>query len=184
VSVAPSTYARAYSRALYLSAVERQELPVVVEDMNALAAQWRESKELRIFCKQHQSGNTHSHEHWVDTLWGTTFSNSLLVLLRALAHRGQLELIPSILEHFHERYDRERHCAHVTLTFAEPPTDDMVDQMREKILKDRGGTLQMQVTVNPELIAGFVVTLNDQRIDASMSGRLNRLRLGLQKPGV
>ncbi len=184
MSVDPSTYARAYSRALYRSAVERQELEVVVSDMNALAAQWRESKELRLFCSQYQSGNTRSHEQWVDTLWGTTFSDSLLVLLRALAHRGQLELIPSILEYFHKRYDQERDCAHVVLTFAEPPTDLMVEQMREKILKARGGTLQMQVTVNPELIAGFVMTLNDQRIDASMSGRLNRLRLGLQKPGV
>jgi F0F1-type ATP synthase delta subunit len=42
----------------------------------------------------------------------------------------------------------------------------------------------MQVAVDPELIAGFVMTMNDQRIDASMSGRLNRLRLGLQKPGA
>jgi len=184
VSVDPSTYARAYARALYRSAVERQELEGVVSDMNALATQWRESQELRVFCKQYHRGNTRSHEQWVDTLWGTTFSVPLLVLLRALAHRGQLELIPSILEQFHERYDRERHCAHVALTFAEPPTDDMVDQMRDKILKVHGGTLQMQVAVDPELIAGFVMTMNDQRIDASMSGRLNRLRLGLQKPGA
>jgi F0F1-type ATP synthase delta subunit len=56
--------------------------------------------------------------------------------------------------------------------------------MRDKILKVHGGTLQMQVAVDPELIAGFVMTMNDQRIDASMSGRLNRLRLGLQKPGA
>jgi F-type H+-transporting ATPase subunit delta len=184
VSVDISIYARAYARALYFSAVERQELDEVVSDMNALAAQWRESKELRVICKQYQPGNTHSHEQWVDTLWGKTFSGTLLVLLRSLAHRGQLELIPSILEYFHKRYDEGRRCAHVSLTFAEPPTEHMVAQMREKILKVRGGTLQMQVTVNPELIAGFVMTLNDQRIDASMAGRLNRLRLGLQKPGV
>ena len=104
--------------------------------------------------------------------------------MRALAHRGQLELIPSILEDFHTLYDRGRRNVHVELTFASPPAEAVVQEMREKILKARGGTLQMQVTVNPELIAGFVMTLNDQRIDASMSGRLNRLRLGLRKPGV
>jgi F-type H+-transporting ATPase subunit delta len=184
VSVDASSYARAYARALYGAAVEREELAVVVADMNALAAQWRESRELRLACNVYHPGNTQSHEQWVDALWGTTFTGTLLVLLRSLAHRGQLELIPSILEYFHKLYDQGRHCAHVALTFAESPTDAMVDQMREKILKARGGTLQMQVTVNPELIAGFVMTINDQRVDASMSGRLNRLRLGLQKPGV
>ncbi len=184
MSVDAATYSRAYARALYRSSVERQELAVVVADMNALAAQWRESRELRLACKEYHPGNTTSHEQWVDTLWGRTFSEALLVLLRALAHRGQLELIPSILQDFHTLYDRERRNVHVELTFASPPAEAVVQEMREKILKARGGTLQMQVTVNPELIAGFVMTLNDQRIDASMSGRLNRLRLGLRKPGV
>ena len=184
MSVDASSYARAYARALYGAAVERQELAMVVSDLNALAAQWRESRELRLACNEYHPGNVRSHEEWVDRLWGKTFSEALLVLLRALAHRGQLELIPAILEQFHERYDRERQNVHVDLCFAQPPSEEEVDQIRQKILKARGGTLQMQVTVNPELIAGFVLTLNDQRVDASMSGRLNRLRLGLQKPGV
>jgi F0F1-type ATP synthase delta subunit len=64
------------------------------------------------------------------------------------------------------------------------PTEAMVEQVRAEILRARGGTLQMQVTVAPELIAGFVITLGDQRIDASMAGRLSRLRMGLRKPGV
>jgi len=184
VSVDASTYSRAYARALYRSSVERQELAGVVADMNALAAQWRESRELRLACNEYHAGNTQSHEQWVDALWGTTFSEALLVLLRALAHRGQLELIPAILDYFHKQYDQGRGNIHAELACAETPAEAVVQELREKILKARGGTLQMQVTVNPALIAGFVLTINDQRIDASMSGRLNRLRLGLQKPGI
>lgn len=177
-------YARAYARALYRSAVERQELEAVVADMNALAAQWRESLELRQFCKRAHPGNAASHEHAVAALWGKTFTESVLALLRALARREQLELIPFVLEQFHTRYDRERHCTHVDVAFAVPPTEAMLEQVRAEILRARGGTLQMQVTVAPELIAGFVITLGDQRIDASIAGRLNRLRMGLRKPGV
>jgi len=184
VSVDASTYSRAYARALYRSSVERQELAGVVADMNALGDQWRESRELRLVCSEYHPGNTKSHEQWVDALWGKTFSEALLVLLRALAHRGQLELIPSILQDFHILYDQGRRNIHVELSCATPPTEEVVQDLRDKILKARGGTLQMQVTVNPDLIAGFVLTMNDQRIDASMSGRLNRLRLGLKKPGV
>lgn len=105
-------------------------------------------------------------------------------MLRSLSHREQLGLLPLILEHFHERYDQERRCTHADVAFAVSPDDAMLEQVRQEILKTRGGTLRMEVRVVPELIAGFVITLGDQRIDASMAGRLNRLRMGLRKPGV
>lgn len=177
-------FSRAYARALYRSAVERQELEAVVADMHALAAQWRGSPELRRFCRSVHPGNARSHERLVDDLWGKTFTESVLTLLRFLSRRDQLALIPFILDAFHERYDRGRRCMYADVVFAVSPDDAMLERVRQEILKARGGTLRMAVKVDPELIAGFVITLEDQRIDASMAGRLKRLRMGLRKPGL
>lgn len=176
-------FARAYARTLFRSALARNELDAVIADVRALDAQWRGSPELRLFCRSHQPGNTESHERQVSTLWGTTFTESLLVLLRALARREHLALIPPILEQFFILHDLEKGRTHVEASFAVEPTPALLNQVRDKILARRGGTVEMRVKIDPSLIAGFVITLNDQRIDASMAGRLNRLRLGLKKPG-
>jgi len=177
-------YARAYARALYLSAVERQELDDVVADMKALEAQWQGSIELRRFCQGHHPGNTRSHERLVDGLWGQSFTAPVLVMLRTLSHREQLNIIPLTIVQFMIRHDREQHCSHVDLAFALQPTEETLAQLRERVAEARGSLMRMHVKVDADLIAGFVITLDDHRIDASMAGRLKRLRMGLRKPGV
>jgi len=174
--------ARAYARALFRSAVERDELAAVVEDIAALEAQWSGSLELRRFCKGHHAGNAKRHEQCVDDVWGATFTQSLRILLKTLAHREQLGLIPLVIVQFTERLDREQRRTHVEVEFAVDPTDAMVDQIRQLVRGARGAEMRMQVRTTPELIAGFRITLDDQRIDASMAGRLQRLRLGFRKP--
>lgn len=177
-------YARAYARALYRSAVERQELDLVVADLKALDAQWRGSAALRRFCKMHHPGNAHSHELLIDGLWGKTFAAPVLVLLRTLAHREQLTLIPEVIVQFLIRDDHEQQCTHVDLAFALQPTDETLAQIRERVAEARGPLMRMQVKVDEDLIAGFMITMDDHRIDASMAGRLKRLRMGLQNPGM
>lgn len=177
-------YARAYARALYRSAVERQELDAVVADVKALEAQWQGSIELRRFCKAHHPGNTRSHELLVDGLWGKSFTAPVLVMLRTLSHRDQLDIIPRVIVQFLIRDDHEQHCTHVDLAFATQPAEETLAQIRERISEARGPLMRMQVKVDADLIAGFMITLDDHRIDASMAGRLKRLRMGLRKPGV
>ncbi len=177
-------YARAYARALYGSAVERHELDTIVADMKALDDQWQGSVELRHFCHRHHPGNTRSHELLVDGLWGHSFAAPVLVLLRTLAHREQLTLIPQVIVQFMIRHDHEQHCTHVDVAVALPPTEEILAQIRERVAQAHGPLMRMQVKVDADLIAGFMITLDDHRIDASMAGRLNRLRLGLQKPGL
>ena len=174
--------ARAYSRALYRSAVERLELDAVVADMKALEAQWQGSIELRRFCKMHHPGNTRSHERLVDGLWGNSFTAPVLVLLRTLSHRDQLDIIPLVIQQFQIRDDHEQHCTHVDLSFALQPSEETLAQIRERVSEARGPLMRMHVKVDKDLIAGFMITLDDHRVDASLAGRLKRLRMGLQNP--
>ena len=157
--------ARAYSRALYRSAVERQELADVVADMKALEAQWEGSIELRRFCKAHHPGNSRTHELLVDGLWGKSFTAPVLVLLRTLSHRDQLDIIPLVIVQFLIRDDQEQHCTHVDLAFAMQPTEEALAQIRARVSEARGPLMRMQVKIDANLIAGFMITLDDHRIE-------------------
>ncbi len=63
------------------------------------------------------------------------------------------------------------------------PTEEQVARVRNWVAATRGPA-KMEVTVltDPELIAGMRLFVDDTRIDASLAGRLKRLRVSLRKP--
>ena len=47
----------------------------------------------------------------------------------------------------------------------------------------RATTLELDVRIDPRLLAGFTVRIDDRVLDASLAGRLARLRQALTDPG-
>ena len=177
-----SVYARAYARGLLMSAGEHGETEAVTQDMLALDAQWHGSPELRGFCTGHLPGNPARHARLVDNLWGETFSRLVIFLLRILAMRGHLRLIPLITEQYSLLSDRQRGCTNVRACFACEPQPEEVERVRQLVADSRGPVMNLTVEVVPELIAGFRLFIDDERVDASLAGRIARIRYGLSKP--
>jgi len=175
-------YARAYARALFGSAVQRGELDGVTQDVLALEKQWQGSPELRRFCQSHLPGSPLSHARNVDQIWGVTFTLSVKFLLRMLAQWDHLRLIPLITQHFQAFVDHAQGCSNVHAYFACAPQQDEIDQVRRLVSDAYGPTMKLTVQVDPTLIAGVRIFINDKRVDASLAGRITRMRYGLSKP--
>jgi len=180
--IGEGVYARAYARALFGSAVQRGELENVTQDMIALEKQWQGSQELRSFCQSHLPGAPRNHARIVDQIWGATFSPTVKYLLRILAQWDHLRLIPLITAQFQARVDRAQHCSDVHAFFASEPPQDAVDRVRQMVIEAHGPVMKLAVAVDPELIAGVRIFINDKRVDASLAGRLTRMKYGLSKP--
>jgi F0F1-type ATP synthase delta subunit len=58
----------------------------------------------------------------------------------------------------------------------------MLMGVHDLIRTQYGSEYRIVPIVDPDLIAGFRITINDIRVDASLAGRLKRLRQALQKP--
>ena len=175
-------YARAYARGLLHAATQNGTTDEVMRDIQALDDQWYGSPELRTFCTGHLPGNPTRHARLVDNLWGDTFSRLVIFLLRILAMRGQLQLVPHITEQYRLMADRERGCANVRVCFACEPQPEEVERIRRMVADKHGPLMNLTVEVIPDLIAGFRLFINDERVDASLAGRLTRIRYGLSKP--
>ena len=176
--------AHAYARGLLKSAQAQGQEKRVSEDIRALDAQWKNSPELRTFCTGHLRGNSIHHVQMARDLWGTSFSVPVMVLLEGLAKRETLRLIPEIVEVFNESLDRAHKCLHVEARFAVKPDEAMIMGVHDLIRSQYGREYRIVALVDPELIAGFQITINDIRVDASLVGRLKRLRQALNKPMI
>ena len=180
--IGEGVYARAYARALFGSAVQRGELDGVTQDVLALEKQWQGSPELRSFCQSHLPGDPRNHARIVDQIWGATFTPTVKYLLRILAQWDHLRLIPLITMHYQAFVDRARHCSNVHAYFACEPRQEEISLIRQMVTDAHGPVMKLAVAVDPTLIAGVRIFINDKRVDASLAGRLTRMRYGLSKP--
>lgn len=175
-------YARAYARALFLTAVDRREVERVTEDLGALEQQWNGSPELRRFCSSHLPGCPADRAQIIERVWGGSLTQTVKHLLGALAQRDQLRLVPQVIARYQERRDRAQSRSKVAISFACEPRPEEVERIRQLVADSYGPAMTLSVRVVPELIAGVRFVVNDKRVDASLAGRLARLRHGLMKP--
>jgi F-type H+-transporting ATPase subunit delta len=175
-------YARAFARALYGAAAASHEEADVMRDVLALARQWEGSPELRRFCRTRQRGGADERAARVGAVWGASVTRTMATFLAALARRHQLALLPLVLQQYQRLDDRARGCSEVRIRFACEPDEGHVARIRELVAAANGPVMKVDVQVDPALIAGVRFFVNDKRVDATLAGRLARLRAGLRRP--
>jgi F-type H+-transporting ATPase subunit delta len=97
-------------------------------------------------------------------------------LVRLLARRGRMDTLPAIAAHFGRLLDESRGIVAATVSSAAPLDEDEEAAIRSRVEAMTGREVRLTSEVDPELIGGLVVRVGDQWIDASVRGRLERLR--------
>ena len=175
-------YARAFARALHGAAAARCEESRVTEDVRALDKLWLASPEWRRFCRSRLPGGARVRVEQVRQLVANALSDTIMRFLEAVAQHDQLALLPDICAQYQRLAARARGCSQVQMLFAREPTEDQVARVRNWVAATRGPEMEVTVLTDPELIAGMRLFVDDTRIDASLAGRLKRLRVSLRKP--
>jgi F-type H+-transporting ATPase subunit delta len=180
--IGEGVYARAYARALLGAAMELRDAEGVTQDMLALALQWQGSPELRAFCQRHLPGSPRQQAGLVAQVWGRTFTPTVILFLELLVQWGHLRLIPLITEQYQALADRAQGCHNVEAAFACEPRAEEVERVRQLAAEAYGPVLKLTVRVDPVLLAGVRIRINDKQVDASLAGRVARLKNALKKP--
>ena len=100
--------------------------------------------------------------------------------VKLLEQNKRVDLARAIAIAFIDLYRKEHSIYCVRVTSAAPM--GAAEKARlEKIVGEHigNGTMEYQYSVDPSLIGGFTVTVNSERLDASVSNELKRLRLSL-----
>jgi F-type H+-transporting ATPase subunit delta len=97
-----------------------------------------------------------------------------LVLL--LASRGRLSAAPAVAAEYTRLVDRERGVVVATVASAVPLEAAELDAIGGRVREMTGARAEITTVVDPALIGGVTVRIGDRLIDASVRGRLERLR--------
>lgn len=79
-----------------------------------------------------------------------------------------------------ELYREENHIYSVAVKAAAPLSAEEDKRLKSLVEKHlHGGVMEYSVSVDPSLIGGFMVSVGNEKIDASVSNELKQLRLNL-----
>ncbi len=103
-------------------------------------------------------------------------SDRVLNLLRILTSKHRMQLLPSIVSEFEHQVRSARGVLEAEVTVARPMTDGEQQEIQQRLRALTGKDVQIHMAVDPSILGGVVVRIGDQVIDASVEGRLDRLR--------
>lgn len=103
-------------------------------------------------------------------------SPKALNLVLLLVRRGRIEQLPRVAAEFRRLDDERNGIVHATATSASPLGPDEVRAVTARLQELTGAKVTLETAVDPDLLGGLVVRIGDRLIDASVRGRLERLR--------
>ncbi len=104
-------------------------------------------------------------------------SDELVVnLLRLIAEKGRAAEFAEIVDELDALVAAEQRILDVELTTATDLSDDEFGRILGRIESASGRKVQAERKVDPDLIGGIVLQAGSMRLDASVRGRLERLR--------
>jgi F-type H+-transporting ATPase subunit delta len=96
-----------------------------------------------------------------------------------LAERGRIDRLPEVAAEYRRLLDAARGIVEARVTSAAPLTADETAAVKAWVAKTTGKDVTLTANVDESLIGGLTVRVGDTLLDASVRGRLERLRTQL-----
>jgi F-type H+-transporting ATPase subunit delta len=113
---------------------------------------------------------------------GGHVSGYALNMCLLLLEPGRFSILPDVSAEFDALLRRSRGIVAATVTTPAPLAADELAAVKNKVEDLAGARVELATATDPSLIGGLTVRIGDRLIDASVRGRLERLRERLANP--
>ncbi len=165
---------RMYARSLFQAAREAGKLDVVLEELGEFAAAIAAVPQLRNVLSNPELDAADKAAVLGEILGDADELTRNFVLL--VTEKGRATELEEIYREFEALVAAEQRRLTVELTTAFELSDEEADSIVKKIQAASGRDVEATRKVDPSLIGGIVLQAGSMRADASVKGRLDRLR--------
>lgn len=168
-----------YAKALLELAIENNNVDAVSGDMNYLLSANNETRDFQLLLNSpiiHADKKIAIFAELFDQFEQVTKS-----FVNLITKNGRENFLPEIAEAFDAQVKAYKGIIPVTIVTAAPMSQQTKDMILSKIQSTVTGTLEVTEKVDPSLIGGFVVRMDDKRIDASVASQFTNLKQRLTK---
>jgi F-type H+-transporting ATPase subunit delta len=165
---------RIYARALFEAAQDEGKLELVQEQLAQLREAVASVDELRLVLEDPEVDSRVKEDVLARVAAGA--DEVVVNFVKLLAEKGRAAELEEVGEELDALVAQEQRILHVELTTAQALSDEDFGRILGRIEEASGRKVQATRKVDPNLIGGIVLQAGSMRLDASVRGRLERLR--------
>jgi F-type H+-transporting ATPase subunit delta len=166
-----------YSRALFQTAVEKKLLDKVYQDMNFIAELCRIDEVKEILASPIIVPS--KKKSILSGLLEKNVEKITLSLVELLIKNGREDYLPAVARVFRDETLKYRGITQTSLITAVPVNDITRKQISNLVSSVFKTKVELNESVEKEIIGGFILKVNDSYIDASVKTKLRKVRKGL-----
>jgi len=167
--------AHRYAASLMRLATEQNKLEQVYRDMQFLGDAVACSRELTTMFRSPVT-RAESKISVVDALYAGSEDPISSNFLRLVIKKRREAVIPGMVQSFTQMYRKQKGIVKVRLETAVQWPDQLTSEVRDIIAKETESTVDLSTRINPALMAGFVIQVEDRRFERSVARSLQEIR--------
>lgn len=164
-----------YAKALFSLAKDKEVLEAVNADMENLLSLSNALPEFKLITDSPVISSS-DKQKFMTALLGSKVNELTLSLLSLLLTNSRENYLPMIARNFVAKYRESSGVKSAQLSSAIQLDADVVEQFRALVAKKYNAQVEVACDVNPDLLGGFVLQVDDQLMDASVATRLKSFR--------
>lgn len=173
-----------YAKSAFSLAEEKDILEDVHGDMGLFMDVWEQNRDFQTLLDSPIVKND-KKQAIIDAIFKPHFQSELMKLLvEMIVRKGREMYLPQVASSFMSIYDQVKGIGRGTLTSAIPLSDDQVKEIQGNLEKATGKTYELTEEVNPDLIGGFILKVDDTLFDGSIASSLRRARKQLKEGAI
>lgn len=168
-----------YAKSLIDLAVEQHSLDKIFADIQVIANACKASHPLVVFLESPIIRND-KKKAILHEIFSAAVSDITLRFLDIIVSKNREMYLPEIAEAFIGQYRTIKHIHTAEIVTAVPMDDKLRAEVVAIVKKYTNADVELREKVNPGIIGGYVLTIEDKQDDTSIHTKINKLRRALK----
>lgn len=176
-----NTVALRYAKSIFDLSIENGVLEQVHANFRVFDQVVEENRDLKLLLRNPVVPH---HKKWdvLKAIFGGKFHSFVLGLMEITCKKGREFVLHATAKEFHRLYINHKGIQKATITTTFPLNDALRAEIT-KLVKDISGKAEVELEeiIDPAIIGGFLLRVEDRQLDETLSRKLNELRQSFSK---
>ena len=164
-----------YAKALFDFAKECDKVHEVYEAILMFSNTLRENRELQLFLRNPVVEPKQKHAIFESIFIGS-LNDITYKFLEVLLKQRREPALDTICQEFVKLFNIENNIREVLITTAQPLSDVLRSKILALLTEQTKSTINLKELIDPEIVGGFIIQMNDHYIDHSVISKINKLK--------
>ncbi|MBQ9376115.1 MAG: ATP synthase F1 subunit delta [Ruminococcus sp.] len=169
------TLEKVYASAIFELCIENNSLNEIFEEMTQVNSIFADNEDYLKLLSSPLISEDNKHKALSD-VFGEKISDMLFDYLCVLTDKRRIGYFSGIYNEFKSMYNKEKNLLEVNVVTAHPMSDKIKEKLVAKLEQVSGKTVLLEEKVDKSLLGGIILRYENNEIDSSVKGKLDKLK--------